>query len=241
MLVVMFAANGDGDVTSRAAKHDGHVGREVVIAGRDDGRLTAVRSWSWARRAVRMTVKAAGDKAGAEAVLADAAAFFDTVKLGPAFGPAVVDDPVAVSALELAAAYKTDAAVADTRFKGRWVRVNGKVTDTADGAFTVDGDVAVRRAAKARMNVPVRPALACRSRRRGSAWGWWTERRRSQRPSCCAVIAIRLRGTRQRLVDGTRNRPRREAQLGEGSGSRRTASAAASISRRSRSRPGSCA
>ncbi|QDU20367.1 OB-fold protein [Urbifossiella limnaea] len=157
MLVVMFAANTDGTpVTSRAAKHDGHVGREVVIAGRDDGRLTAVRVVVGETCAVRMTVKAPGDKAGAEAALADAAAFFDTVKLGPAFGPAIVEEPLAVSATELAAAYKADPAAADGRFKGRWVRVNGKVTDTADGAFTVDGDVAVRRAAKARMNVPAR-------------------------------------------------------------------------------------
>ncbi|MFO0800668.1 MAG: hypothetical protein U0804_24655 [Gemmataceae bacterium] len=156
-LLVLFAANADGSiVTRRDLKHDGHVGREVVIAGRDDGRLTAVRVVVGETCAVRMTVKAPGDKANAEAALADAAAFFDTVKLGPAFGPAVLDDPLAVSATEFAAAYKADPAAADARFKGRWVRVTGKVTDTSDGAFTVDGDVAVRRAAKARMNVAAR-------------------------------------------------------------------------------------
>jgi len=157
LLLVLLASNANGDVVhSRPVTHVGHAGREVVIAGRDDGKVMAVRVVVGEKCAVRMTVNRPGDKANPEATLADAAPFFESVKFGPAFGPAILDEPPAVSATELAAAYKADAAAADGRFKGHWVRVSGKVTDTADGSFTVDANVVMRRAPKARMNVPAR-------------------------------------------------------------------------------------
>ena len=159
--LVLLATNVNGDaVHQRAATHDGHAGREVVIAARDGGRLTAVRLVVGERAGVRMTVTGSGDRANPAAFLATAAAFFDTVRIGPAFGPPVVE-PVAVTAADLAAAYRADAKAADARFKDRWVRVTGPVTEVAaDGkSFTFDAGgttVTVQRAPRGRLSVPIR-------------------------------------------------------------------------------------
>lgn len=161
MALVMMASNTNGDLVHQgAATHDGHAGREAVIAARDGGRLTAVRLVVGEKLGVRMTVTGPGDKANPAAFLAAAAPFFDTVRLGPAFGPPVAE-PVAVTAAELGAAYQADAKAADERFKGRWVRVTGPVRDTAaDGtAFEFDAGgatISVQRAPRGRLAVPVR-------------------------------------------------------------------------------------
>lgn len=156
-LLVLLAANSNGDsILNRAVTHDGHAGREVVIAGRDDGKVMAVRLVVGEKCAVRMTAHGRGDKGNPEAVLADAAGFFDSVKLGTAFGPPILEDPTAVTAAELAAAYKSDAAAADGRFKGRWLRVTGEVTEVRDRAFDLDAGVVVRRAPEARREVAAR-------------------------------------------------------------------------------------
>jgi len=158
MLLVLLASNSHGDVVHRReVKHEGHDGREVVIAGRDDGKVMAVRVVVGDKCAVRMTVHGPGDKANPEAALADAAGFFESVKLGPAVHQAVLAHDAASSAVLVAMLYRANASLSDERYKGKWVRLTGTVTDVvADGSFTIDGGVAVRRAPPARMSVPVR-------------------------------------------------------------------------------------
>ncbi|HYH63070.1 MAG TPA: hypothetical protein VD866_00080 [Urbifossiella sp.] len=157
VLLVLLASNSHGDIVHRrTVTHDGHAGREVAIAGRDDGKVMAVRIVVGEKCAVRITVHGPGDKGNPEGVLNDAAGFFESVKLGPAFGPPILEDPQTVSAVDLAAAYKSDLAAADGRFKGRWLRVSGKVTQVGDRAFEIDAGVAVRRAPEAKREVSVR-------------------------------------------------------------------------------------
>lgn len=157
VLLVLLASNSHGDIVHRrTVTHDGHVGREVVIAGRDDGKVMAVRMVVGEKSAVRMTVHGSGDKGNPEKVLTDAAGFFDSVKLGTTFGPPILEGPVALTAAELAVAYKSDATVADRVYKGRWLRVTGKVTQVGDRAFDLDTGVAVRRAPEAKRDTAVR-------------------------------------------------------------------------------------
>ena len=144
----------------RTTTHDGHVAVELVVRGKDDGRLTAFRAVTGETCQVRMAVSGSGSKDRAEAFLDEAGSFFDTVKLGPAFGPPILEDPLAVSAGDLGAAYKADPKAADARYKGKWVRVTGRVMAVAEdgNAFEVDAGgpvLVVNRAVRARLSVPV--------------------------------------------------------------------------------------
>jgi hypothetical protein len=162
-LVVLAATNSNGKtVHDRAVTHQGHAARETVIVNADDGKLTALRAVVGERSAVRMTVTGSGDRDNPVPFLEAAAGFFDTVRLGPAFGPPVLEDPVAVSAADLGATYRADPKAADARYKDRWVRVTGPVSAVgADGtSFELDGSrtvIVVQRAPRGRQSVPVRP------------------------------------------------------------------------------------
>lgn len=164
--VAIAIANADGEVLrQRTATHEGHVAVELVVRSKEDGRLTAMRAVTGERYQVRMAVTGRGSKDNAEAFLDQAASFFETVRLGPAFGPPILEDPPAVSAADLGAAYRADPKAADARYKGKWVRVTGPVTAVgADGTtFEVDADggvLLVKRAVRARLSVPVRKAGA---------------------------------------------------------------------------------
>ena len=160
-VVVLAATNSGGQtVHDRPATHDGHVARETVSFNDDDSKLTALRAVVGERSAVRMTVTGSGDRDNPGAFLDAAAGFFDTVRLGPAFGPPVLTDPVAVSAVELGAAYRDDPKAADAKYKDKWVRVTGPVAAVADGTtFELDAGgtaISVRRAPRGRLSVPVR-------------------------------------------------------------------------------------
>jgi hypothetical protein len=161
-VVVLAATNSDGKtVFDRPATHDGHVARETVIVNNDDGRLTALRAVVGERSALRLTVTGSGDRDKPAAFLETATAFFDTVRPGPNFGPPVLGDPVVVSAAGLGAAYRTDPKTADAAYKDRWVRVTGPVTAAGADWTTFEMDtggtvIAVRRAPRGRLSVPVR-------------------------------------------------------------------------------------
>jgi hypothetical protein len=162
-LAIVLANNNGNKLVDRPATHEGHAAREVAYVSRDDDRLTALRFVGGEDYVVRMAVTGSGDRAGGEAFLNQAAGFFDGVHLGPGFGPPVLEDPLTVSAADLAAAYQADRAAADAKYKDRWLRVAGRVrTVGSDGQeFELDAGgavVVVRRAARARMSVPVRRA-----------------------------------------------------------------------------------
>src|SRR5439155_16778414 len=106
-----------------------------------------------------------GDKDKPAEFLDRAAEFFGGVHLGAVFGPPIVDEPPAVSATDLAAAYRADARAADAKYKDRWLRVTGSVRAvTKDKTeFTMaagEGVIVVKRAAPARMTAPIRGAGA---------------------------------------------------------------------------------
>jgi hypothetical protein len=60
--------------------------------------------------------------------VAEAEKFFDTVRVGPAFGPPLDAAPPAVPADALAAAYRADPAAADAKYKGRYLDLTARVT-----------------------------------------------------------------------------------------------------------------
>ncbi len=160
-VIVLTASNADGaQLFERPAAHEGHPAREAVFVRRGDGRLTALRVLAGERHALRLAVTGPGDPDKPADFLGRAAEFFDTVHVGAGFGPPVVADPPAVSAADLAAAYRADAGAADAKYKGRWLRVSGTVREVAEGGteFLVGaggGAVLVRRAPAARMAVRV--------------------------------------------------------------------------------------
>ena len=165
MVGVMTATNLDGKVVhQRPVTHEGHAARELLLVDRDS-RATAVRLVVGERSCVRMAVSGAGDRDKPDAALDAAGAFFNAVHLGPAFGPPILEDPVAVSAADLGAAYRADAKAADARFKGRWVRVTGPVTAVAPEGTALEmraggATIAVQRAPRARMSVQARAGTA---------------------------------------------------------------------------------
>lgn len=165
-IVVLASTNANAKtILDRPASHDGHVARDIVMVNADDGRLTALRAVAGEHSAVRMTVTGSGDRDNPMAFLDEAVKFFDTVDLGPAFGPPVIEDPVAIPAAELGAAYRADAAGADAKYKGHWIRVTGPVAAVGPGGTTFDLNaggttIEVRRAARGRLSVPVRTAGA---------------------------------------------------------------------------------
>jgi hypothetical protein len=160
-VILLAATNTDGKVVhQRPATHEGHAAQEVLIAHRGDGGLTALRVVVGERSCVRIGVTSSEDASNPDAVLDSAAAFFDTVHLGSAFGPPVLEDPVAVSAEELGAAYQADPKAADARFKDRWVRVTGPVTAVGEDGTTLEMDargaaIAIRRLPRGRGSVRV--------------------------------------------------------------------------------------
>lgn len=164
-VAVVTATNLDAKaVHQRPVTHEGHAAREVLLVDRGN-RVTAMRVVVGERLGVRITVSGTGDRDKPDATLDSAAMFFNDVHLSQAFGPPILEDPVAVSAADLATAYRTDAKAADARFKDRWVRVTGPVTAVAqDGnalEMRADGaTIAVQRAARARMTVQVRKGAA---------------------------------------------------------------------------------
>jgi hypothetical protein len=140
--------------------HEGHVAREMAYVRKDDGRLTAARAIVGEHQILRLSVTGSGDKDKPTEFLDQAAEFFNAVHVGPAFGPPVTEDPPAVTAVELNAAYKTDPKAADAKYKGKWLRVTGKVKAVADGgtSFKMDAGpsvIEVLRAPPARRTVRV--------------------------------------------------------------------------------------
>jgi hypothetical protein len=159
-VVTVTNANGK-QLFERPATHEGHAAREVVFVSRDDGTLTALRVLAGERYLLRLAVTGPGDQDKPADFLERARGFFDGVHVGAGFGPPVVDDPPAVSAADLAAAYRADAGAADAKYKDRWLLVSGSVRELAeDGTeFVMDAGesvVLVKRAPPARLTVPVR-------------------------------------------------------------------------------------
>ena len=159
-VLTLAATNLNGDIAlDRAATHEGHIAREVVLVGRGDGKLVAVRQVVGEKAGVRMTVTGSGGKPQAEAFLNAAGEFFGKVRLGAAFGPPVLEEPTAVTAADLAAAYKADAAAADAKYKGKWVRLTGTVTAAGDNTFEMN-TLAARRAARGRLSPRVKAGMS---------------------------------------------------------------------------------
>jgi hypothetical protein len=160
-VAVITVANANGkQLFERPATHEGHPARDVVFFSRDNGKLTALRVLAGERYVLRLAVTGPGDKDEPAAFLDGAGEFFDGVHVEAGFGPPIVDDPPAVSAVDLAAAYQADTRAADAKYKDRWLRVTGSVREVAkDGTeFLVEAGesvVVVKRAPPARMNVPV--------------------------------------------------------------------------------------
>lgn len=132
-----------------------------MVVGRGNGHLTAVRLVVGERFGVRLSVTGSGDRRQPDAFLDAVAGFFDTVRLGPEFGPPVLESATVVSAADLGAAYRTDPQAADATYKGRWVRVTGPVAALGpDGwAFELAAGgtpIAVQRAPRGRSSVRVR-------------------------------------------------------------------------------------
>jgi hypothetical protein len=161
-VVLLAATNSDGKVVhQRAATHEGHAAREVLIIGRSDDQLTAMRVVVGERCCVRIAVTGSDDGESPDAALDAAAEFFNAVRLGPGFGPPILEDPLVVSAADLGAAYLADPAAADARFKGRWLRVSGPVTTVGADGTTLDLDaggaaITVQRMPRGRQSVRVR-------------------------------------------------------------------------------------
>jgi hypothetical protein len=161
-VVVVTVTNANGkQLFERPATHEGHTAQEVVFVSRDDGKLTALRVLAGERYVLRLAVTAPGNKDEPADFLDWAREFFDGVHVEAGFGPPIVDDPPAVSATDLAAAYRADPRAADGKYKDRWLRVTGSVRKMAgDGTEFLleagEGVVVVKRAAPARRTVRVR-------------------------------------------------------------------------------------
>jgi hypothetical protein len=158
--VTITNANGK-QLFRRPATHEGHPAQEIVFVSRDNGKLTALRVLAGERCVLRLAVTGPGDKDEPADFLDRAGEFFDGVHVEAGFGPPIVDDPPAVSAADLAAAYRADARAADAKYKDRWLRVTGSVREVAkDGTeFLMEAGesvVVVKRAPQARLTVPVR-------------------------------------------------------------------------------------
>jgi hypothetical protein len=159
-LVIMLTDDDGTKLAERTMPHEGHVAHEMAYVRKDDGRLTAARAVVGEHQILRLSVTGSGDKDKPTEFLDQAAEFFNTVHVGPAFGPPITEDPPAVTAAELNAAYKTDPKAADARYKGKWLRVTGKVKAVADGgtSFKMDAGTSViqiLRAPPARRTVRV--------------------------------------------------------------------------------------
>jgi hypothetical protein len=161
-IVVIAQTNSDGQMLhSRTVTHEGHPAREVALVQRDSGKLTAFRVLAGERHALRLAVSGSGDKDKPTEFLDRAGEFFNGVHVGTAFGAPIVADPPAVSAADLAAAYKADARAADAQYKDRWLRVTGTVREVAEDRteFLMEASgsaILVRRAPQARQTVAVR-------------------------------------------------------------------------------------
>jgi len=159
--LVILLTNEDGKkLAERTVDHEGHVAREMAFVRRDDGRLAAARAVVGEHQILRLSVTGSGDKDNPTDFLDRAADFFNGVHVGPAFGPPVLEDPPAVTAADLAAAYRADAPSADARYRDRWLRVAGPLHEVGKDrtSFQIgadDGVVVVRRAAPARRSVPL--------------------------------------------------------------------------------------
>jgi hypothetical protein len=160
-VVVVTITNANGkQIFERPATHEGHHAQEVVFVGRDDGKLTALRVLAGEHHVLRLAVTGPGDADKPTGFLDGAAEFFDGVHVEAGFGPPIMNDPPAVSATDLAAAYKADAKAADEKYKDRWLRVTGSVREVArDGTVLLmeagKSVVVVKRAPQARRTVPV--------------------------------------------------------------------------------------
>jgi hypothetical protein len=160
--VVTITNTGGKQLTERPTTHEGHPARELVFV-RDDGQLTALRVLAGERYVPQLAVTGSGNKDKPDEFLERAREFFDGAHVGAAFGPPITEEPPAVSAADLAAAYRADAKAADAKYKDRWLKVRGKVREAdKDGKGLVlaagEGAVVVRRAPAARRTVPVKAA-----------------------------------------------------------------------------------
>jgi hypothetical protein len=193
-VVVIVMTNATGrQLLERPADHEGHPAREVVFVRREDGRLTALRVLAGEHHALRLAVTGYGDKDRPADFLDRAGEFFNGVHVGTGFGPPIVDDPPAVSAADLAAAYKADPRAADAKYKDRWLRVTGWATEAArDGTEFVmeagESGVLVRRAPPARRSVRLR-------------WWWWPGEVVVTTGKCCGLDAGAAAGARVLLED----------------------------------------
>jgi hypothetical protein len=160
-VIVLTLTNMSGNqLFERQANHEGHAARDVVFFGRDTGKLTALRVLGGERYVLRLAVTGPWDRDEPASFLDGARAFFDGVHVEAGFGPPIVDDPPAVSAADLAAAYKADPRAADAKYKDRWLQVTGSVREVAkDGTEILmeagEGVVVVKRAPQARLTVRV--------------------------------------------------------------------------------------
>jgi hypothetical protein len=157
-LVIIQTSDDGRELAERTVPHEGHVAREMAYVHKDDGRLTAARAIVGEHQILRLTVTGSGDKDKPTEFLDQAADFFNSVHTGPAFGPPIVEDPPAVTATELSAAYKADPRAADAKYKDHWVRVKGTLREATTDRTTFQMDlgdraVLVRRAAPARRTV----------------------------------------------------------------------------------------
>src|SRR5262249_38315995 len=131
-VAVLTVTNANGkQLFERQATPAGPAARDVVFVSRDDGKLTALRVLAGERYALRLAVTGPGDEEEPADFLDWAGAFFDGVHVEAGFGVPIVDDPPAVSAADLAAAYKADTRAADAQYKDRWLRVTGSVRGVA--------------------------------------------------------------------------------------------------------------
>jgi hypothetical protein len=112
---------GDGPATV-----EGHAARQVATFR--DGTVFVNRFATGERYVLRLGfTKPVPDKAHAAAAVRDAERFFDTVRVGPEFGPPLDKGPDPVPAEELLAAYQSDPAAADARFKDKYFDLKVKV------------------------------------------------------------------------------------------------------------------
>jgi hypothetical protein len=160
-VVALAVTNANGrQLFERQATHEGHPAQEVVFR-QDDGKLTALRVLAGERHVLRLAVTGPGKEDGATDFLDEAGEFFDGVHVEAGFGPPIAADPPAVSAADLAAAYRADPRAADAKYRDRWLRVTGSVQKVArDGTeFLMEAGesvVVVKRAPPARRTVRVR-------------------------------------------------------------------------------------
>jgi hypothetical protein len=158
-VVTVTNANGK-QLFERQTTHEGHAAREVVFVSRDNGKVTALRVLAGERYVLRLAVTGPGDEEEPAAFLDGAGEFFDGVHVEAGFGLPIENDPPAVSAADLEAAYKADTRAADAKYKDRWLRLTGSVREVAvDGTeFLMEAGesaVVVKRAPRGRHTVQV--------------------------------------------------------------------------------------